>query len=339
VRNKARYSLVLINESGTSRQLELSGVKLSLIVGAGIAGLVLCVVAAGSLLLGTGTKGGQHEEASQISALQEDLKKKDLALADQEKRIQDLQQVSTLAAVPSRSGVTTGSSAGPAQTSPSASDEGGPLTATREAESPDSDLATTPKAAGERSDNSGPVASLERTGPATAKFEPTESGSALTTEGQKESPSKTTVISFNAEDLTAEAESHNSGTLSFRLVKDQSDIMFAGYLFVFVEMVDKRGERKLWVYPKKTHVGNEDLPTDYRNGESVAFRLNSLVELSYNDVRSGATLAGVSVLLYGEDGRIVFQRGFDRNELRITSAKKAKMDASKPKTGEKRRAL
>jgi len=50
---------------------------------------------------------------------------------------------------------------------------------------------------------------------------------------------------------------------------------------------------------------------DFREGESISFKHNSRVELPYEDIRSGASLARVSILLYGENGKIVFQRGFD----------------------------
>jgi len=44
------------------------------------------------------------------------------------------------------------------------------------------------------------------------------------------------------------------------------------------------------------------------------------VELPFRDVRPGASLARVSILLYDVDGSIVFQRGFERKELKVLSA-------------------
>jgi hypothetical protein len=122
-------------------------------------------------------------------------------------------------------------------------------------------------------------------------------------------------------------------------VKDQPNVRFSGYLFVFVEMADKRGEHKIYAYPKRTRLGEEDLPTDYRSGESITFKYNSRVELPYRDIRPGAALAKVSILLYGEDGNIVFQRGFDQKELKMVGAGATKVDGVRPKPEKKRQAL
>jgi len=148
------------------------------------------------------------------------------------------------------------------------------------------------------------------------------------------------IINFNAQDVTVKPTSVNSGTLSFRLIKDHSDVLFSGYLFVFVEMRDKRGETKIYVYPDKTHLGEGDLPSDFREGENISFKYNSRVELPYGDIRTGAGLARVSILLYGDDGKIVFQRGFEKKELLVAGpGGQQHTDGAKPKPTEKRRAL
>lgn len=148
------------------------------------------------------------------------------------------------------------------------------------------------------------------------------------------------IVNFNAQDVTVKSGGPNSGTLSFRLIKDHSDIMFSGYLFVFVEMQDKRGETKIYVYPDKTNLGEGDLPSDFREGENISFKYNSRVELPYGDIRPGAGLARVSILLYGDNGKIVFQRGFEKKELIVAGGSgPQRMEGSKPKPTEKRRAL
>ncbi|MFA6223484.1 MAG: hypothetical protein WC647_14330 [Desulfomonilaceae bacterium] len=148
------------------------------------------------------------------------------------------------------------------------------------------------------------------------------------------------IINFNAQDVTVKPTNVNSGTLSFRLIKDHSDILFSGYLFVFVEMRDKRGETKIYVYPDKTHLGEGDLPSNFREGENISFKYNSRVELPYGDIRAGAGLARVSILLYGDDGKIVFQRGFEKKELLVAGPTgQQHTDGAKPKPTEKRRAL
>jgi hypothetical protein len=147
------------------------------------------------------------------------------------------------------------------------------------------------------------------------------------------------LMSFDAQGVTAFSEGANHGILRFRLVKDQPKVRFSGYLFVFVQMVDKRGENKIYAYPRRTRLGEADLPTDYRKGESVSFKFNSSVELPYKDIRPGARLAGITILLYGEDGRIVYQRGFSRAELKRVSGKATRVNGVQTKAKGKRRAL
>ncbi len=122
-------------------------------------------------------------------------------------------------------------------------------------------------------------------------------------------------------------------------MKDQPDIKFAGYLFVYVEMEDKRGENRIYVYPKQTRLGEGDLPYDFRDGEMIAFKFNSRVELPYGDPRPSASLSAVSILLYGENGKIVFQRTFGRQEVAMVSSKSNKAEQPKPRSSEKRQAL
>ncbi len=147
------------------------------------------------------------------------------------------------------------------------------------------------------------------------------------------------LINFDAQQVTATMEAPNSGTLSFRLVKDQPDIKFAGYLFVYVEMEDQRGENRIYVYPKQTRLGEGDLPYDFRDGETIAFKFNSRVELPYGDPRPSAALSAVSILLYGENGKIVFQRTFGRQEVAFSTPKANKAEQTKPRGSEKRQAL
>ena len=147
------------------------------------------------------------------------------------------------------------------------------------------------------------------------------------------------MVSFNAENVTAVSKAPNRGTLKFRLVKDRPDVRFAGYLFVYVEMVDDRGEAKLYVYPQQARRGEGDLPKDYREGESIAFKYYSKVELPYRDVRPNAALGTVSILLYGDNGKIVFQRGFDKGEVKLVSSKASKTDGPRHRSSTRRRAL
>ena len=155
-----------------------------------------------------------------------------------------------------------------------------------------------------------------------------------------EAPSKLPPINFNAEAVTASAEASNAGTLSFRLIKDQPGIQFGGFLFVFLEMVDQRGETKIYAYPERTRLGDGDLPSNYKVGKDLTFKYNCRIELPYNDVRPGARLERVSILLYGASGKIVFQRGFDKKEVKIVTAKSGgASDGARSRAADKRRPL
>ncbi|MGC8906419.1 MAG: hypothetical protein ACP5M0_03135 [Desulfomonilaceae bacterium] len=172
-----------------------------------------------------------------------------------------------------------------------------------------------------------------------AKEQPSQAISGDATAAASQPGAEPFVINFDAQQVTATVETPNNGTLSFRLVKDQPDIKFAGYLFVYVEMEDKRGENRIYVYPKQTRLGEGDLPYDFRDGEMIAFKFNSRVELPYGDPRPSASLSAVSILLYGENGKIVFQRTFGRQEVAMVSSKSNKAEQPKPRSSEKRQAL
>jgi hypothetical protein len=327
-RNKARYSVVLIGATGQSHQLELTPWRLRL--GLGIVAAVIVVgglAAISSLAFRTETtKNTARDEnlIAQVSQLQDELRQKELALKVQEKRLKEMQELPTLAAVPPR----------PSRDVPSpqtggevAAEEGGPLLALQEPKASDSALMR-PSAKPTDQD-----ASDEE-----SKSQDGAGEDVAGTSGAKDPSAKLPIINFNAQRVTAVAESQSKGTLSFQLVKDRHDIRFSGYLFVFVEMVDGK-ENKIYAYPKRARMGEEDLPADFREGESVSFKYNSRVELPYVDVRPDAHLASVSILLYGQNGKIVFQRAFDRREVKTTSAKAGTDGRPAAASGEKRRAL
>ncbi|HMK36875.1 MAG TPA: hypothetical protein VK463_17510 [Desulfomonilaceae bacterium] len=297
--------------------------------------VVLCACAVLVVTSGNSSSRGKSVQdgslSDRVQTLQEELKKKDVALAVLEKRLREAQDLPSPAAFPgkgepsAKSGIREGESA---------SQDESPLTALEES--------LKPRSPGQR--QSTPQEESESSqGPLTGESRLTESvGSAAPSPETevKEQPTKKP-INFNAEAVTASTQGPNGGTLSFRLVKDQPDIRFSGYLFVFVEIGDPRGENKIYVYPNTAPLGEEDLPTDYKKGESLSFKFNSRVELPYEDIRSGAAISRVSILLYGESGRIVFQRSFERKEVKIQGAKSTHADGSGPrqKAGEKRRAL
>jgi hypothetical protein len=327
-RKKSRYSVVLINESGSSRQIELTAFRLRV---AAIAGVVAVVGLAILIFVGIGGSISDDDAvraerdllAAKVEALEEKLRQEQLAMTAREKGLEEPGESTPLEAVLPPSPT--------ASSSPGAGD-----TVAAETEERD------------------PIASLLKSGEesgARSRRSPTlHPGSTLTAELGKPSPAKPSaeletprprppIVSFNAKDVTAVAEGANRGKLSFRLVKDHPKKRFSGYLFVFVEMEDPRGENKIYVYPRRTRLGDGDLPTDYRDGESLAFKFNSRVELPYGDIRMGASLARVSILLYGEDGGIVFQRGFSRNELKVVGSKATHVNGAQAKSVKRRQAL
>lgn len=282
-----------------------------------------------------GTSGSaptDSELSEKVEALKEELSQKDLALSVQEKRLKEMHEAPALAAIGQRPPVETNRSAPKAEQS---SENEGPLMSLQESVRPEGSGGT-PVDNDEGNTERGQEAARSQGPTGIARSEPAERPSS---QGQRAS-AKRPVISFDAQDVRAIPQASNTGTLSFRLVKDSPDIRFSGYLFVFVEMADQRGENAIWAYPQQTRLGEGDLPADYRDGETLSFKYNQRVELPYGDTRPGASLARISVLLYSENGKIVYQRGFDRNEVKIASSKRAagRQERSR-QTAEKRRAL
>jgi hypothetical protein len=330
---KSRYSIVIISESGTSRQIELTPIRLRI---AAAVLVVLGVVIAAGLVGLTGTSvdvSGIRAErdllAEKVRSLEETLKRKELAVAAMES-----------GAAPSES-----ASSGEQTYSASSSGPGAGESAARgqaaedQASVPVREVGAAPPGIGSEPV---PVAEADPSpfdkGTRSAGPESPRTGQSV--EDQLVDASRPeALVSFDAEGVTAFSERGNRGVLRFRLVKNQPKIRFSGYLFVFVQMVDKRGEDKIYAYPKRTRLGEEDLPTDYRKGESVSFKFNSSVELPFEDIRPGARLAGVTILLYGEDGSIVYQRGFARSELKRVSGKATRVNGVPAKGKRNRRAL
>ncbi len=332
---------MLINEAGKPRQVELTPFGLRLGVASSV-GLIVLFASIFIWLGGTisGGRGNSQEEVlvEKIRSLQEELQKKELALALQEKKFKELQESPALAAaVPgSRADV------GPGRTAMPRSDESresNPLTTFQEALQTPTGPAT--KNMGRADDQEESERALE---PRTAMERSVSSPSSqpLRPSLGEIGATPQSIINFNAQEVAADPKGPNSGALSFKLIKDQPEVMFSGYLFVFVEMSDQRGESKIYAYPDEARLGEEDLPADYREGKSISFKRNSKVKLPYEDIRPGVSLSRVTILLYGDNGRVVFQRSFDRGELKSVAQKSsapAAADASRHRTVEKRRSL
>lgn len=279
-----------------------------------------------------------HVASEEVAALQDTLRQKELEISVLQTRVKELQERPLLA------------SASPVTTPGADPTLIGPVSGTRTREqrvgesplvsfsSSDRRSGQTLHPGGEPEEQRDAAETLGKPVPNTRaplEASPTQPSASTAAHGRASSDSG--IINFNARDVTAISEGPGTGKLTFRLVKDNPDVRFSGYLFVFVEMVDPRGETKIYAYPERTRTGEEDLPSDFREGKGVSFKQNFQGELTYVDPRQGATLSRISVLLYSEDGRIVFQRGFGPKEFKQLSAKEGESSKTKPR--EKRRAL
>jgi hypothetical protein len=333
---------VLINEAGKSRQVELTPFGLRLGVASSV-GLIVLFASIFTWLGGTisGGRGTSQDDmlVEKVRSLQEELQKKDLALALQEKKFNELEESPALAAAVPRSGteVGPGKTAVPPGEEPR---ESNPLTTLDEALQPPTGASA--KSMGRQGDLEESEGAAAETRTATEKSPNQPSSPPLRPSLGEIGSTPQSIMNFNAQEVAADPKGPNSGALSFRLIKDQPDVTFSGYLFVFVEMTDQRGENKIFAYPDEARLGEEDLPADFREGKSISFKRNSRVKLPYEDVRPGVSLSRVTILLYGENGRVVFQRSFDRGELKSVAQKSsapAATDASRRRPVDKRRAL
>ncbi len=234
VRSKAGYTVVLINEAGKSHQIELSpfGLRLGVTVSLGM----VILLAAGFIWVGgvvSPNRSSSHDEAlaEKVRSLQAELQKKELAFTLQEKHLKEMQETPTLAAAPP--GGSSGVGSGKAPASPVKEDlrENSPLTGVQESFRPQSPLKSLEDDVEESVTRPefGPKPGMGAAGPK-AELQIPFPGEAAT--GAKN------VMNFDAQEAAATVDTPNNGVLSFRLIKDQRETMFSGYLFVIVEMTD-----------------------------------------------------------------------------------------------------
>jgi hypothetical protein len=317
--------------------------RVGFVAAAVVIGLVLFgIIGTGSYLSSKGGNTSQHDTLAQkVQSLQEELRSKELEIAVQEKRLKEMQESPTLAAVPPRPTRELAPAGEGTHDQELPLENEGPLTALQDAVKSPTSPPGGSKAVDEEVEESPSTFSSAESG--TRKFAdrgPTEPP--LVGPGEtKGSSAQGPIINFNAQDVTAVLDSPSRWKLSFRLVKDHPDTLFSGYVFVFVETVDQRGKNRIVVYPSNTRLAEEDLPADFREGKSITppFRTNARVALDYGDDRPGTSLSRVSILLYDENGKIVFQRGFARNELKMVGKKGEGSEGARTRAGQKRRAL
>ncbi len=330
------YSIVVIGRSGTSKQFDVSIASGRMAIGVALITLAFSFIGlfSGVKFLFWGTPKATHDAAieERLTALQDELRTKEVALAVHESRLREQNGLGA----ETKALVDLGQASG-------ASDLRGAVQGSINA----SIASVAPY---ERSETASDTSLLEADAKTDSKAlkGPLKSDAAAKNaktapdrvQGQKFPHDPNPIVNFNTQDVAIATESAGSGTLSFRLVKDHPNVLFSGYLFVFVEMEDKRGENKIYVYPDKARLSEGDLPSDFKEGESISFKYNSRVELPFGDIRTGASLARVSILLYGDNGKIVFQRGFEKKELNVVSANANKPDSTRQKTAlDKRRPL
>ncbi|MFC1834423.1 hypothetical protein ACFL2Q_06780 [Thermodesulfobacteriota bacterium] len=343
-RNKARYSIVIMSDSGSSRQVKLSTARIR--VAAVAAAVVLGVLVVGLLgIVGLFNGDGQWglEKArleEKIKGLEEALQQTKVSMSAQEQKLEELGSgpaaSEPMTSAPTEEGNPLNSEA-VAHSSEPPTPEPGPLTSATEPVAASPTEPPEPEAVTPTPEPTSPAPQPSIQFSRSQEHPSVEGNTGISPPGPE--AERVAIVNFDAKELTAVSEGSSSGKINFRLIKDQPDIRFTGYLFVIVEMVDSRGQNKVIAYPSKANLGPEHLPDDFKAGETLSFRYNSRVELPYRDSRSGASLAGVSILLYGEDGKIVFQRGFDRKQLKFVSAKAADVEGVRPPAPKRRRAL
>lgn len=335
-KTQTSYSIVVIGRSGASKQFDVSIASGKMAIGVVFIALAFSFVGifSGVKYLFWGSSKVTHDAAieGKLTALQEELRTKEVALAVHESRLKEQNRLGAESRTHGDVGQASGSSEARVGVQGSISASIGSVAPYEKSEvasdssSLETDVRTDSKAF------KGPLKS-----DAGSKNGRTAQDRV---QGQKFAEDPSPIVNFNTQDVAIATESPGSGTLAFRLVKDHPNVLFSGYLFVFVEMEDKRGENKIYVYPDKARLSEGDLPSDFREGESISFKYNSRVELPFGDIRTGASLARVSILLYGDNGKIVFQRGFEKKELSVVSANANKTDTTRQKTAlDKRRPL
>ncbi len=318
---------MLISESGESRQIDLTPMRIRAAI-AGIVGFLALAVALGvglGFFLDTGNIAQSGvpdlELRAKVESLQEALKSREIEISAKERQLAEMaDSLESANALASR----------------------GTAEFTGPAESPGADQSGNDETNGSKyADQSGPTVGPE---PPSSEAQPSErvannsendpTGSSSQGASASAAPSKP-LLNFKARDLTAIRESADQAKLSFRLEKDRPDIFFEGYLFVYVETPDPKGGYKWKVYPQKAKLGDGDFPLDYKAGHFVEFKKNSEVHLDdvpLNKHKRDASLRRVVVLLYSADGGIVFQREFDRRDInnvsRTSSAAREVLGAS-----------
>ncbi len=329
-RKKARYSVVIIGESGSSRQLDLTPLRVRVLVGAIVAVIAVTVVSAAISVryISQEVSGDVTSPASakRVNSLEEELAQKEVEISVYKDQLAAAKAASSSAT--SASNQEFSLPAGSAARGPKVEHrDSGPAAET----DPSSDPLIPPAL---HAGKSGPGTNTIGRDPGRKTAE--SAGSSvpvslhpppLTRPAPARSP-----ISFNARQMTADSEPNGNGQLRFRLTKDRPGVKFKGYLFVYMHLVGRNGQNKLYVYPGSTRLGEGDLPSDYRDGRKVSFKnyRNVKVNLPRRDSRRGPSLSRISILLYGRDGNIVFQRGFEGRKLNWISRTAAGVKRIRP---------
>lgn len=335
---KARYSVVIITDSGRSRQIDLTPFRLRMGI-AGVVTVLVLVAVAGALVGSYGTNRAVSvsegpDLLKKVKSLEEELQVKELAVAAQKKRLEELERDSSSARA-SITGERRPESDAALSTTPPVSRE------ERVAARPgDSRRGQEPWALPGSSGESEAAPLFQP--PAAEPTRPPDRGEdsgrvasrpSGTQPGEGESP----LISFNAQQLMAvPGDNQDETIISFRLVKDHPNIRFVGYMFVYLEIQEGQ-ERRLIVYPADASLGEGHLPKDYKQGKGIRFRYNSTVQVPYQNAGTGSSLTGISILLYDRDGAIVFQRGFERAEITSGSPESPGAGGGTPSESSRRR--
>lgn len=324
--------MVLISDSGTSRQLELTSFRLRLL---GVAAVILiCLVGVGvTWSVAVALKGAPQDSVAsalqeRVTVLEEQLHEKDMQLAALKNGIESKPEPPPAPPVtsleppePPVAPETFPSSAAGGQ------DDDGPLTsiAATSPEAPESEWAGESSSGARSSDPEPEVSEPAVPKPVPAPEPPQRVAATPPTppEPPEPEPREPPTFKFSARNLVADPENAKDAHIAFRLRKDHNDFMFQGRLFVIVEMTDEYGRNNIYPFPVDTVLGDAYLPKDPQHGKKIRFKRYTTVEVPYGDPLRKTSLAAVSVLLYGKDGNIVYQRTFNRNQVKMRKPRRA----------------
>lgn len=342
-RSRAKYSIVIMSESGAARQIKLTKNRIRLAIGAALAAVVIILLGFVGLFSSGSSDEGLRRERDQLANRVETLEEENHKLQmEQSVKSQQASRVSgsELASLPKPNAP----SNTPEPTEPvSATSPSDPVEESNQATSASENSSDTGQTEVAPENPSG-ESEVSQPSPPPAEAPQPRTASPVNTAGISPDTASTAarqpIINFDARNVIAlrDGNKKEKGKISFRLIKDQTDVPFSGYLFIILELVNRQGNYKILCYPK-ARLGPEDMPEDFRDGKELEFKSNKKFEIPYRGTRLVSSLSRLSVLVYGEDGNVVYQRGFERDEVKFRTSGTARNKRNRPNAQRARHAL